>query len=84
MGSDALPLDTSRAFLQWVTRLVFLYLGSVKRVQQKEGSPHEVVWTFDASLPFVVCICEEAIGGAPEIVFSIELLYERLCEVLVT
>ncbi len=21
-------------------------------VQQKEGSPHEVVWTFEASLPF--------------------------------
>ena len=40
-------------------------------VQQKEGSPHEVVWTFDASLPFVVCICEEAIGGAPEIIFTL-------------
>ena len=33
---------------------------------------------------FVVCIYEEALGGAPEIVFTLEQLYEWLCVALVT
>lgn len=33
---------------------------------------------------FVSCIYKEAIGSAPEIVFTLELLYEWLCEALVT
>lgn len=33
---------------------------------------------------FVACIYEEAIEDAPEIVFTLELLYELLCEALVT
>lgn len=31
--------------------------------QQKEGSPHEVVWTFEASLPFR---CLYLLGGYRE------------------
>ncbi len=33
---------------------------------------------------FAACIYEEAIGSAPEIIFTLELSCEKICEALVT
>ena len=52
--------------------------------QQKEVSPHEVVWTCGASLPFR---CLYLLGGyrsVLEIIFTLELSCDQLCEALVT